>query len=134
MTSFFAGLFRRAAATRATPANSSQQQRPLPVQQPELRRQCAVEVSQDGNFIIIAGDPDIGSLYIQHEQGAPSQPYDDQIVVAWTTGGARESKAFDLYKFEDRGGQRWPVKNVEYVEFSGGRGKNKFWSQAKISS
>jgi hypothetical protein len=133
--SLFAGLFRRlAAGTRAVSQVTPKREGPLRVERLEPRQQCAVEVTQEFNFIVIDGEPDAGSLDIQHEPGATAQTYDDKIVVSWSTGGERQTKSFDLYKYVERGDRRWAVKNIEYVEFSGGRGKSKYWSQAKIST
>jgi hypothetical protein len=135
VSSFFAGLFRQLTTVTRRAANKQnppKRQGPLRVEQLEPRHQCAVEVTQEFNFIVIDGEPDAGSLDIKHEQSA--RAYDDKIVVSWTTAGERQAKSFELYRYVERNGQRWAVKNIEYVELSSGRGKNRFWSQAKISS
>lgn len=126
MTSFFSGLFRRSAVGFKRAANS---QTSLQIEKLEPRHQCAVEVTQDGNYIVVAGDPDAGSLDIQHQPG--DDKYDDKVLVSWSSGGVRECKAFDLYKQVERGKA---VKNVEFLEVSSGRGRNQFWSQTRLSS
>lgn len=133
MTAFLAGLFRQF-TVGSRPSINVPRQGPLRVEALEPRHQCAVEVTQDCNIIVIDGEPDAGSLDIHHEPGATGHGYQDKIVVTWTSGGERQTKAFDLYRYVERKGQRWAVKNIEYVEFSGGRGRNKYWSQAKIAT
>ena len=141
MSTFFTGWFRRAAAiARVLAANSPALPRSkdgntgLHVEQLEPRNQCAVDVMQDGNYIIIDGLADPNSLQVQHQPGDAFHPYYDKILVRWQSNGVAHSKAFDLYKYVNQGAQRRPVKNVEYLEVSGGSGRNRFWTQARLSS
>lgn len=130
MSSFFSGLFRRAATPlkRTVQGNTG-----LHVEQLEPRHLCAVEVTQDGTYIVVQGTPDVGSLDVQH-QPSPGNQYDDKVLISWSSGGVRQSRAFDLYKQVERGNQRLAVKNVEYLEVSSGGGRNQFWSQTRLSS
>ena len=132
MTAFFAGLFRRALATANGIPRTRSGHTGLHVEQLEPRQQCAVEVLQDGNYIVVEGLPDAGSLDIQHQLGESA--YDDKVLVTWTSSGVTQSKSFDLYKVVDRGHERLAVKNVEYLEVSGGRGQNRFWNQTRLTS
>lgn len=132
MTSFFAGLFRRALATANGIPRTRSGHTGLHVEKLEPRHQCAVEVMQDGNYIVVDGLPDAGSLDVQHQPGESA--YGDKVLVTWTSGGVSQAKSFDLYKFVDRGNERLAVKNVEYLEVSGGRGQNRFWNQTRLSS
>lgn len=132
MTSFIAGLFRRALATVNGIPRTRSGHTGLHVEKLEPRHQCAVEVMQDGSYIVVDGLPDAGSLDIQHQLGEST--YDDKVLVTWTSGGVSQSKSFDLYKFVDHGDERLAVKNVEYLEVSGGRGQHRFWNQTRLSS
>lgn len=132
MTAFFAGLFRRALATTNCIPRTRSGHTGLHVEKLEPRQQCAVEVLQDGNYIVVEGLPDSGSLDIQLQPG--DSAYDDKVLVTWTSSGVTQSKAFDLYKVVDRGNERLAVKNVEYLEVSGGRGQNRFWNQSRLTS
>lgn len=130
MTSFYSGPFCRAVLPlkRTAQGNAG-----LHVEQLEPRHHCAVEVTQDGTYIVVHGTPDAGSLDIQHQPN-PDDQYDDKVLVSWSSGGVRQTRAFDLYKQVQRGNQRWAVKNVEYLEVSSGSGRNQFWSQTRLSS
>jgi hypothetical protein len=90
-------------------------------------------VTQDGTYIVVHGTPDAGSLDIQHQSSLENE-YDDKVMVTWSSGGVRQSKAFDLYKQVERGNQRRIVKNIEFLEVSSGSGRNQFWSQSRLSS
>ena len=105
----------------------------LHVEQLEPRQQCAVEVTQDGTYIVVHGTPDAGSLDVQHQRRSENQ-YDDKVLVSWSSGGVRQSRVFDLYKQVECGNQQFAVKNVEYLETSSGSGRNQFWSQTRLSS
>lgn len=135
MTAFFAGLLcRLAASNRATITKETNRQPPLRVDRPDPQLPAVVQVRQEGTFIVIDGQPDPGSLEIKHEAGATADPHSDRIVIGWTSGGERQTKSFDLYKAATINGGRCVVQNVEYVEFSGGRGRNKYWCRTKITS
>lgn len=130
MTSFFSGLFRRTATNHK---RTGKGKTGLHVERLEPRQQCAVDVTQDGTYIVVHGTPDADSLDIQH-QPSPENQYDDKVVVSWSSDGVRQTRAFDLYKQIQRGNQRSAEKNVEYLEVSSGSGRNQFWSQTRLST
>src|SRR5262245_57077334 len=117
MSSFFTGWFRRAVAVARVLAAANPQPLPrtksghtgLHVEELEPRHQCAVDVMQDGNYIIVDGLPDANSLQVRHQPGDSFHPYDDKILVSWTSGGVAQAKSFDLYKYVEQGEQRWAV-------------------------
>ncbi|WP_254512919.1 hypothetical protein [Anatilimnocola floriformis] len=128
MSTFFAGWFRRAAIGRLLTASHPA----LPQQQ--CAAEPSVEVQQDGNYIIVDGLADATSLQVQHQPGNALSPYDDQILIRWQSNGVACVKSFGLYKYVEQGDQRRAVKNVEYLEVSGGSGRNRYWTQSRLSS
>jgi Ca2+-binding RTX toxin-like protein len=100
----------------------------------EPRNLCAVDVSLDGNVIVIEGSDAADKVVVTHQVGDKNNPYDDKVVVTWTSGGVTQSKSFDMYKYVQQGDMVKAVKNVDYLEFSGGAGNDKFWNQTSLVS
>ena len=147
MSLFFAGWFRRALAVLP----QTRQRTGLHVEKLEPRpKLCAstqvgatvtsvvanpetdVQVLQDGNYIVVDGEPDFGSLQVEHQPEV--NPHDDKIVIHWRSRGVAQSKTFALYKYVERGAERLAVKNVEFLEVSGGQGKHRYYNQTRLSS
>jgi len=134
MASFYRGMFQRlfGKANQSSPKQPKKTQ--LRGESLESRNLCAVDVSLDGNVIVIEGSDQADNVVVTHQQGDKNNKYDDKIVVTWTSGGVTQSKSFDLYKLVFQGDKYQAVKNVDYLEFSGGAGNDKFWNQTSLVS
>ncbi len=134
MASFYHGMFQRlfGSARQSSPKQSKKTQ--LRGESLESRNLCAVDVSLDGNVIVIEGSDQADNVVVTHQVGDKNNKYDDKIVVTWTSGGVTQSKSFDLYKLVDQGDKYQAVRNVDYLEFSGGAGNDKFWNQTSLVS
>lgn len=131
MHRFWQGWFAR--KTKSSSQSSSRKR--LRIEDLETRNLCA-GVHQDGDVLVIDATNSGDTVVVEMNDGGTKygNPYDDKIIVKWTHNGVTETKTYNLYKYVFAGDGIKAVQNIDWIQFNGGSGNDKFWNNTGLVS